>query len=126
MITFQTNLASALALARISKKYVFAVWCRTGCSECDRALEIFNSPQVSAVILANFIPFQGQIVVPVPPSAEWLPYANGLHGTSMPLVVLIDPNQPMGQYLLHWGGVTGATVLIKILENQLALHPRPV
>jgi hypothetical protein len=101
-LVYQTDLPTALVMARAQNKWVLASWCRPACTECIQTVRVWNGPVVEPLINANFIPFTSDIDND---KGLWIPYGAGLAGASLPVITVINPNDTAKLYEVRVSGL---------------------
>ena len=94
--------AQAIARAQAEGKMILTKFGRVACSDCSGMESRFRgmAPPLKQWILASYIWWQ----VDIDTNSEYLPYAAGLNGSTLPIMCFVDPAKP-GKYMARYNGL---------------------
>ena len=107
--------AQAIAKAKAEGKMILTEFGRVRCSDCSGMESRFRgmAPLLKQWILASYIWWQ----VDIDTNSEYLPYAAGLNGSTLPIMCFVDPAKP-GKYMARYNGLIGASTFLGYVESQ--------
>ena len=107
--------AQAIARAQAEGKMILTKFGRVACSDCSGMESRFQgmAPPLKQWILASCVWWQ----VDIDTNSEYLPYAVGLNGSTLPIMCFVDPAKP-GTYKARYNGLIGASTFLGYVESQ--------
>ena len=107
--------AQAIAKAKAEGKMILTKFGRVGCADCSGMETRFQgiAPPLKQWILASCVWWQ----VDIDTNSEYLPYAVGLNGSTLPIMCFVDPAKP-GTYKARYNGLIGASTFLGYVESQ--------